>query len=176
MNSIFIIKSLIVIIQVIFIARFHLEIANVNGFVEPVNSIRKLTNPLVMPVKRLLPFIWAKKAAALLVGFIITAIIVIAVNKAGMANAIITAIVLWINTWISFLQYGMFLFVIGSWIQIPALHSANQLLYSVFQPLLRPIQQVIPSLGGLDFSPIIFLLLLSFAANSFSGLITRLLQ
>ncbi len=36
---------------------------------------------------------------------------------------------------------------------------------AVTEPLLRPIRSVLPTLGGLDFSPIILLLLISFVQN-----------
>ncbi len=173
--SIIVIKYLLIAVQVLFIGRFHLELSRVNGFVEPVNTIRKITNPLVLPIKQLIPFWGAKKFAAILVAFLITFFTVLAINHSGIGLAAITAGIMLVFTWISFLQYGMFLFVIGSWIQIPALQGINTLLYQLFEPMLSPIRRFLPSLGGLDFSPIVFLLALSFATNAFSNLIARLL-
>lgn len=169
------IKYLLMLVQVVLIARFHLELSKVNALVEPISTIRKITNPLVMPVKRMLPMLWAKKAAALIVAVLITVVLVfVFFPQLGLVNSAVTSVVFFISTWITFLQYGMFIYVIGSWIQVPALQRANYLLHGVFQPMLRPIQQILPSLGGLDFSPIVFLLLLSFASSSFSNLVARL--
>lgn len=168
------IQFLLIIIQVLFIGRFHLELSKVNGFVEPVNTIRKITNPLVLPTKRLIPFAGLQKWAAILVAWLISVAIVWIFNKAGMANALTVASLFLISTWLSFLQYGMFLFVIGSWIQIPAFQRINYLLHNLFSPMLRPIQKILPSFGGLDFSPIAFLLLLSVASNVFANFVASL--
>ncbi len=134
-----------------------------------------MTNPLVLPIKYLIPFWGAKKLAAILVAFLITFLAILIINQSGITVSAITAVIMLIFTWISFLQYGMFLFVIGSWIQIPALQRINELLYHLFEPMLRPIRRILPAVGGLDFSPIVFLLALSFASSAFSNLVSRLL-
>ncbi len=166
-----IIQILIILIQMVLIARFHFELSAVNIRLEPVNSIRKITNPLVVPLKRLMPTIWMKKAVSIIVAWVLTIIILLFLDAGSIKQIIIFSLLILFNSWLTFLQYGMFLFVIGSWIQIPALQKVNYLLYQVFNPLLRPIQRVIPAIGGLDFSPIIFLFLLSFIASAFSRLV-----
>ncbi len=164
------IKILLILIQLLFILRFHFELSKMNGFIEPVNTIRRITNPLVLPVKKLIPWQSFKKIAAIIVAFLIGTIIILVVGRTGLINSLLLELFFLIDTWLMFLQYGMFLFVIGSWIQIPALQRVNYLLYHLFEPMLRPIRSIIPAVGGLDFSPIIFLLALSFIANTFSRL------
>ncbi len=169
------IKTLLILIQLLFILRFHFELSKMNGFIEPVNTIRRITNPLVLPIKQLIPWQPMKKSAAIIVAFLIGTAIVFALNvfalsRHGLANAILVELFFLVDTWIMFLQYGMFLFVIGSWIQIPALQRINTLLYQLFEPMLGPIRRFIPSFGGLDFSPIIFLFALSFIGNAFANL------
>lgn len=164
------ITILITLIQALLIIRFHLELARVNALIEPVNTIRKLTNPLVMPVKRLLP--WAKTTAAIWVVVLITVLaLLLLFPQAGLFSILINSVLFVISTWLMVLQYGMFLYVIGSWIQIPALQRSNYLLYSIFQPMLRPIQKILPSFAGLDFSPMVFLLLVWMAGSFINGLI-----
>ncbi len=168
------ISIVLILIQALFITRFHLEISNVNGFLEPVNTIRKITNPLVIPAKRFIPLGDMKKLAAIVVALIISILFVWFFNQSGLLSAILVASIIFISTWISFLQYGMFLFVIGSWIQIPAFQRTNYILYNVFSPMLRPIQKIIPSVGGLDFSSVVFLLALIFCDNMFTSFISSL--
>ncbi len=60
--------------------------------------------------------------------------------------------------------------VVLSWlINFNVINTQNQFVatvyritYAVTEPLLRPIRSVLPMLGGLDFSPIILLLLIGF--------------
>ncbi|MGY0398498.1 MAG: YggT family protein [Ostreibacterium sp.] len=169
-----IIAYLLMAVQILFIGRFHLELSKVNSFVEPINSIRKVTNPLVLPMKRLTPFTWVKKFAAIQVAFLITLIVYLVIFQVGVMHAFVMSLLMLIVTWIKFLQYGMFLFIIGTWVKIPALQHINYLLYNLFEPMLRPIRQIIPSFGGLDFSPIVFLFGLSFAVNIISKLVVNL--
>lgn len=162
-----IIKALLTIIQLLFIARFHFEFAKVNGFIEPVNSIRKITNLLVLPAKRLIPLPWAKKFAAIMVAYLLSVMILlslIGLQEGAMMVSFWIAFIRLALTWIAFLKYGMILFVLMSWVLMfaggsssnPLLTRAAYLLEKTFQPLLQPIQRIIPSFGGLDFSPIAF--------------------
>ena len=43
--------------------------------------------------------------------------------------------------------------------------AVGQFLYKITEPVLRPLRQIIPSIGGLDLTPIILILLLYFIRN-----------
>ncbi|WP_169566110.1 YggT family protein [Sneathiella limimaris] len=43
--------------------------------------------------------------------------------------------------------------------------TVGQFLYRITEPLLRPLRQIIPSIGGLDVTPIVLILLLYFIRN-----------
>jgi YggT family protein len=49
--------------------------------------------------------------------------------------------------------------VLISWIQVDPNHPAIQILYQLTEPILKPIRQILPATAGLDFSPIIAMLL-----------------
>ena len=44
----------------------------------------------------------------------------------------------------------------------PVVHAAGEFLYRVTEPLLRPIRNLLPNLGGIDVSPVILILLILF--------------
>lgn len=44
-------------------------------------------------------------------------------------------------------------------------YSIGNFLYKITEPALRPIRRIIPTMGGLDISPIILILLLYFLRN-----------
>ena len=48
--------------------------------------------------------------------------------------------------------------VITSWLQLPPDHPIANFLHTVTEPLLGPIRQVLPDMGGLDLSPMVLLL------------------
>ena len=55
--------------------------------------------------------------------------------------------------------YSLIVFgsVIISWIQLAPDNPVVQFLHSMTEPLLAPIRQIMPDMGGLDFSPLILL-------------------
>ena len=50
--------------------------------------------------------------------------------------------------------------VLLSWVRVSPYHPAVELLYRITEPILAPLRRVIPSIGMMDISPIIALLLL----------------
>jgi YggT family protein len=44
----------------------------------------------------------------------------------------------------------------------PFVNAVGRFLYQVTEPVLRPIKRIVPSLGGIDISPLILILLLGF--------------
>lgn len=69
--------------------------------------------------------------------------------------------------------YGWVIFarLIVSWIRLDPYHPIVQFLYRVTEPVLRPARQLIPPVGGLDFSPIIVFVVLRLVG----GFLVRLL-
>ncbi len=49
--------------------------------------------------------------------------------------------------------------VMMSWVQINPYHPAVQVLFQLTEPVLQPIRQVLPQGIGLDFSPVIAMIL-----------------
>ena len=83
------------------------------------------------------------------------------------------ALLILINEIISLYLYTLFGYVImGLLIQFQIINTQNKLISVIFralitihEPLLGKIRQYIPFLGGIDLSPVIIILLLSFLKN-----------
>ena len=54
----------------------------------------------------------------------------------------------------------VFITVIVSWFQLPPDNSVARFTRMLTEPVLAPIRKLIPAVGGLDFSPMILLILL----------------
>ncbi len=48
--------------------------------------------------------------------------------------------------------------VIISWIQLPPTHPVASILHTMTEPLLAPLRQLLPAMGGIDFSPFVLLI------------------
>ncbi len=47
--------------------------------------------------------------------------------------------------------------VVASWMQLAPDHPVTRVVSTLTDPVLRPLRQVVPPIGGLDFSPMILL-------------------
>ena len=54
-------------------------------------------------------------------------------------------------------SYVVFGSVMVSWIGLPQDHQIVSILRKLTEPLLSPIRQILPSAGGLDFSPLVLI-------------------
>ncbi|CAO3352358.1 YggT family protein [Azospirillum melinis] len=83
------------------------------------------------------------------------------------------ALYLLINTILDLFFWVLILSAILSWLvafnivntRNRAVYLIGDFLYRVTEPVLRPIRRVLPNLGGLDLSPIVVLLAISFIQN-----------
>ncbi|MCO5220497.1 MAG: YggT family protein [Thermomicrobiales bacterium] len=69
-------------------------------------------------------------------------------------------------TLVSYLFNALTLVVIGrallSWFDPGMRSSVGRVLYDITEPMLAPIRRLLPGMGGIDFSPIILIILLQF--------------
>ena len=63
----------------------------------------------------------------------------------------------------------VFIAVILSWVQLPYDNPVVQFVNRLTEPLLQPIRRALPSMGGLDFSPMILLVGLQILKGLLSG-------
>jgi YggT family protein len=81
---------------------------------------------------------------------------------------------------LSFISYVLTLYVyiliaaaVMSWLiafnvvnsRSPAVSMVGHFLYAVTEPVLRPIRNILPNLGGIDISPVIVILIIIFLQN-----------
>ncbi|HCF61974.1 MAG TPA: hypothetical protein DFS52_28755 [Myxococcales bacterium] len=64
----------------------------------------------------------------------------------------------------------VFVSVIASWMQPPPDHPVVRYSGKLTEPLLNPLRQILPSMGGVDFSPMLLLLGLQILKRALMGL------
>ena len=123
-------------------------------------SIVQLTNPVIVPLRRLLPAI-GRLDTATCVAAIVAALLEVSVswllNGLGPPPALLwlrfAAIeILRTTLWTYFFAILLYAVI---WMIAPGDYTPIQgLLSSLCEPVLRPFRRIIPPLGGLDFSPL----------------------
>ena len=162
---IFIIKTIAQLYLLVLLLRFWLPLLGADFRNPLAQGILRITSPLVVPLRRLLPSIGRIDTATIVVAFAIqylTFLVVLA-----MAGHVVATIPVLITTLIelAILTLNMFFFVILikiilSWVAPTTHNYATALLGTMAEPILRPFRQIIPPIGGLDISPIFAIILL----------------
>jgi YggT family protein len=130
--------------------------------------IVKITNPLVIPARRFIPAIGGIDLATLVVLLVVQSVATaIIVQLACVGGADVGAIVVFGLLRLAHLALRtcsllMFVYVVMSWVASGGYNPAIALLSAIVEPLLAPFRRIIPTIGGLDLSPVFALLAIEF--------------
>jgi YggT family protein len=130
--------------------------------------ILRVTNPLVLPLRRIVPSFRGVDTAtvvALLVFSLAATAILVKIACVGstdvgavMALTGLRLIHLLLRTY----SLLILIYVILSWIGSGGYNPIAAMLAAVVEPALRPLQRVVPPIGGLDLSPVVALIAIEF--------------
>lgn len=133
-------------------------------FYNPASQfIVKLTHPVLRPMRRFIPPLLGLDTASLLLAWLLKAIeIGIVMLLMGFASPL-WAPLLWaipalIELTIDIFLFAIIILAILSWISPAPYNPVNQLLHSLTQPILAPVQRLIPPIAGVDLSPMVAIL------------------
>jgi YggT family protein len=173
---VFIINSLAQLYLLVLLLRFLLPWLGIN-FSNPVSQgILRLTSPLVIPVRRVLPAAGKIDTATLAVAFgiqylTIFVIMLILGRTPSLIPIAITAVVELVILTLRLFVFAIIIRIVLSWISAAGSYNpAVAIVNTITEPVLRPFRRIIPPIGGIDISPIFAIILLSAAAILLSGL------
>lgn len=155
----FIFRTLLELYAIAFLLRFLLQTTRAD-FHNPLSQfIVQLTDPLVRPVRRVIPGLRGLDLSTLLIAYVVmlTAITLSALLLGGRLPGHIPLLLVVGLIELLLLQLRLFLYlVIGqvllSW--FAPYHPIAGVLRSLTAPVLRPFQRFLPMVGNLDLSPL----------------------
>jgi YggT family protein len=153
----------------IVLLRFLLQLARAD-FYNPISQCAvKATNPLLRPLRRFIPGWGGIDGAALVLAVLIQALalflILVAMNG-GIPGINPLTLLVWavlnvLDLIVKIYFWSVIAVVVVSWIAPGSHHPAIQLVAQITEPVMRPVRNIMPSMGGLDLSPIIVFLILN---------------
>ena len=160
----FIVDSILKLAVYAFLLRLLLQLTR-GDFRNPVSqAIVKLTNWLVLPLRRILPPL-GKVDTASLVAVLLAQLVSIGVVFAMSTGVLMpVATLLWVGARqlvLSTLQLYTVAIVVYALLSLvsPGTYSpAAAFLGSLCEPVLRPVRRLLPPVAGLDFSPLVVIL------------------
>lgn len=161
----FLIQTLFDMYAYIVLARVLLQAVRAD-FYNPVSQfVVKATDPLLRPLHRILPT-RPLDIGGLLVFFLVVfiklglLIFMLAKQQLGIADWMFASLLSAVGLVIGFYIYAIFMLVIFSWIQPGTFNPLSLILHQITEPLMAPVRKIIPATGGIDWAPMVVLLLL----------------
>jgi YggT family protein len=159
----FVLNALLTLVVIAFLLRLLLPVVRLD-FRNPLGqAILRFTNPVVMPLRKLLPparrLDVASVAALLLVQLAGTALLQ-GVAGAGLTPGpiLLRGLSDLAGTVLQFYFVALLAYVILSWVAPGSRGPGPQLVGRLCEPLLRPVRRLVPPIAGLDLSPLFVLI------------------
>lgn len=166
---IFLLRTLADLFLIVLLLRLFMQWFRAD-FRNPVSqAVVRMTSPFIVPLRRVLPPI-GKIDTATLVVILLFELVFIAVliellggNPRGF-ELLYYAILRTVMVALRFFFFAIIVYVILSWIAPGTYNPVTSLLSQLVNPILDPARRVIPTIGGLDLSPLLVAILLQAAS------------
>lgn len=157
--------------------RFLMQVTRANYYNPLAQAVVKLTNPVLVPLRRLIPGFKGQDIAALVLCLLLIVIKMIVfkflpfgqVDVAGypiptqnlaLPLMVLLAPIDLINLFINVFIFSLVILAIISWINPMGQNPAAEVLSDITRPITEPVRRWIKPMGGLDFSLLVALVLL----------------
>ncbi|MDD1965115.1 YggT family protein [Pseudomonas putida] len=158
--TIFVIQTLVSLYLTIVLLRFVLQLVKAN-FYNPLSQFTvKATQPLLKPIRRIVPSVLGLDTSSLLLAIVIQALLMAFVlmmtygTIGDVPHLLIWSLLGIVSLLLKIFWVAMIIMVIVSWIAPGTHNPAAELAWQISEPVLAPFRRIIPNLGGLDISPI----------------------
>lgn len=151
--------------------RFMLQLVKADFRNPLAQFVVKITNPLLVPLRKIVPGYAKVDWAALILALLLQGIelyLILFVKGFGVAASAVSigGLCVWsvgelLDLVLAFLFFATLIQVVYSWIQPGQYHPSIILLQKITEPLYRPIHRFLPNFGMIDMSPIILIFLIS---------------
>ncbi len=172
---IFIISTLAQLFLLVMLLRFWLPWLRAD-FRNPIaQGILRITSPLIIPVRRIIPPVGRLDTATVVIAFAIqylTVLVILALSAVTptIGPVALTSLIDLVLLSLRLFTFAIFIHIILSWIAPGTYNPATAFISMLVEPVMRPFRRVIRPIGGLDISPIFAIIALQAAAIFLSTL------
>ena len=163
-----IVQPLFSLAMLLIAVRFLAQLCGVSGYNPISMTLRRVTNVIVLPLSRLFPSGNRFSPGALLALILIqVAFIALMFGLVGQLDAFnVLQALIWsalgaAGLLVSIIFYSVIAMIVVSFLAPQSSHPAVEFIWELTEPVMAPLRQVLPPMGGLDFSPIILFIALN---------------
>ncbi|MEX1663988.1 YggT family protein [Zhongshania arctica] len=143
-----------------FLLRMILQLVRADFYNPICQFLVKATNPLVIPLRKIIPSVGKVDTASLLLALIAQAIgitLLFQIYGGGFPNPM--QLIIWSVIGLCSAVLNLYFFaiignIILSWVAQGTSNPGAQILYQITEPVMAPFRKLLPAMGGLDLSPI----------------------
>ncbi len=150
----------------IILLRFILQLSRADFYNQISQFVVKATNPLVIPLRRVVPGFGGIDVASLLLALLfqfavlLLKSLVLGFGIPGLLGLLAMSAVLVLSLLLKIYFWGLIIMIVGSWIAPGSGHPALVLINQICEPVMKPFRSILPPMGGLDLSPILVFMVL----------------
>ena len=165
--SIYLVQTALTLYMLAMVLRFLLQLVRAD-FYNPISQfLVKITNPLVIPLRKVIPGLGGMDLASLLLALVLqmlSIVVLMALYGLGLPNPIL--LLLWsalglVGLLVNIYFFALLAMIILSWLAPGSGNPAVFLLYQITEPVMAPFRKLLPPMGGMDFSPILVFILIN---------------
>ncbi|MBT0730358.1 YggT family protein [Rosenbergiella nectarea] len=161
----FLVKTFIELYVLVLLLRIWMQWARCDFYNPLAQFVVKLTQPIIGPLRRVVPAIGPIDGASLLLAFILTTLkypLLVAINQGGFSlslSLLLIGVLSLLKAAGNLVFWVILIRSIMSWVS-QGRSSVDHVLYQLTEPLMSPIRRWLPAMGGIDFSAMIVILIL----------------
>jgi YggT family protein len=161
----FLFRTLADLYLLTFLLRFVLQWVRASHYNPLSQLVFKVTNPLVVPARRVLPSVAGLDTPTLIVLIVLEVLVTfVLLRLAGLLlpipRLLIYSLLRLISLVLLFYIGALIIYAVLSWFGQPSRNPMAVLLGELVEPLLRPARRMLPPIGGLDLSVLLVIVLL----------------
>jgi YggT family protein len=164
--AIYVLQTIGSLYLLIIMLRFVLQLVRAD-FYNPLSQFAvRATQPLLKPLRRIIPSLFGLDMSSLVLAIIVQMILMaltllLAYGTTGdPLHLLIWALIGVTALFLNIFFYALIISVILSWVAPGSHNPGAQMVNQITEPLLAPLRRILPSLGGLDISPILAFMVL----------------
>lgn len=168
-NDIFayLVQTFLSLYLIAMLLRFLLQLVKADFYNPICQFLVKITNPPVIPLRRVIPGVGGIDIASLFLAYLLQVLGIAALVfiKLGgfpplgvlLIGGVLGLVALLVNIYF----FAILAMIIVSFVAPGSRHPAIYLLYQITEPVMAPFRNMLPPMGGLDFSPILVFILIN---------------
>lgn len=161
----FLVKTVIELYVLVLLLRIWMQWAHCDFYNPLAQFVVKITQPIIGPLRRVIPAVGPIDSASLLLAFVLTTLkypLLVAINNGGFSlslSLLLIGVLSLLKSAGNLVFWVILIRSIMSWVS-QGRSPVDYVLYQLTEPLMSPIRRWLPAMGGIDFSAMIVILIL----------------